>query len=342
MRANRVQEAARFHVAVAGELPPHGNGWQNAVRDYWQSVCADPDAQCSEAADQAAELAEIGLAPSWAASGMKTPPPPAPPPPQPPRTAPRAPEYPFLEAWFRYACAEGSPEEAAMLEQIGPAVKNKEAFARALRAGGTEGDLLYVAQTETSERGLILQALLRHPKLDAHVLEALALRNNGKLLVSLLGHGKNGAGLLAKCMEHNDTTIRLIARRHKNAPSDAREITLRAFVNRAFTTNEEAKGVWYSHWHLSPFASFVASLTYPARSTPARLLNRAESLRWTERMEAVFIASATPDLLRADEAGRTCADLLHHLSMDGNRLVRAAARAYVAEPDFVFTWEDGT
>ncbi len=334
--ADSMREAAHFHVAVAGERSPGSDGWQNAVRDYWQSVCADPGTKYSDAAHQAAELADIGLVPLWAATGMQAPPSPA----QPPQTTPRAPEYPYLEAWFRYECAEGSPEEAAMLKQIGPDVKNKAAFARALRAGGNESDLLYVAQTETSERGLILQAMLRHPKLDAHVLEALALRNEGKLLSKLLGHEKNGPGLLVKCMEHHDPALRYLARRHKNAPNDNGETTLRAFVNRAFTQYEEATGRWYSNRHLSPFASFVASLTYPARSTPAHLLNRAKSLRWMERVEAVFIASANPDLLHTDEAGRTCADLLHHLSMDGNRLVRAAARAYITDPKTVFQWDE--
>jgi hypothetical protein len=75
------------------------------------------------------------------------------------------------------------------------------------------------------------------------------------------------------------------------------------------------------------------------------LRSRGTSAQWMNRLFVAFQLPLSNEPLFEGEQGaadwnRSPLDLLHHLSHDGNRLVRWAARTRLADPDFVFTWHD--
>ena len=63
---------------------------------------------------------------------------------------------------------------------------------------------------------------------------------------------------------------------------------------------------------------------------------------WTERLGVVFCLSLSEEPFPGVYLhwNRSPLDLLHHLSHDGNRFVRWAAQTRLADPDFVFTWDE--
>ena len=308
-QAETVRVAARLHVCFDSNQTAD---WQTNVREYWQQECVRAN---QAEAEWYADLAEIGLAPSWTALNAAAP------------TSKRT-DYPFLNEWFRYAppTTANTLHEAALLQQIGPSVSDKRLLSRALGANGSANDLILLANVVPDKRGLVLQAIFQHPRTNADVLRALGARNY--LVEQLLLHPEMDAGYLRELLlNHSTPNVRRLARRHKNAPSEAVEISRRSYEDRARNGNET---------YYPPFASFVTSLYFGNLYPRNALIKKVESLQWTERMEAVFIAAQNPDALRGDYAGRTCADLLTHLSRDGNRLVRAAARAYLSDPHLVF------
>ena len=307
-QAKPVRVAAQLHVCFETQTAD----WQTGVRDYWKQTCA----RASRAeAEWYADLVEIGLAPSWTARNAAAP-------------ASKRTDYPFLNEWFRYApqTAASAAHEAALLQQIGPSVTDKRLLSRALGPKGTANDLILLANVVPDKRGLVLQAIFQHAGTNADVLRALAAR--GYLVEQLLLHPEMDAIYLRELLlNHSTPNVRRLARRHPNAPSEAAELSRRSYKDRARNNHETG---------CPPLVSFVASLHFGTAYRTDALIKKAESLQWTERMGAVLIAAQNPDALHGDFAGRTCADLLFHLSHDGNRLVRAAARTYVSNPNTVF------
>lgn len=308
-----VQEAAGLHVAGAGDVRPRDD-WQEMLRGYWREFCTKVTGR--QEREEHHDLVEMGLAPPWAVVE---------PVPLPSRPA----HYPFLEEWFRARHAPFSSEEAAMLKQIGPGIWDKAALARGLQANATPNDLVRLMNQENTGRGLVIQAIFRHPNTNEWVLKEMANSKNCVPLRDLAQHERAGSQLLIQLLGKDDPTVRRLARRHPNAPPNTAELSHRSFALRRFHDGLVSSAP-------TLFVSFVASLHFGAQASADVLARRVESVYWTERLEAVLIAAQNPDALKNDFASRTTNDLLHHLAWDGNRLVRAAARAFLADPNTRF------
>ena len=87
------------------------------------------------------------------------------------------------------------------------------------------------------------------------------------------------------------------------------------------------------------FAEFAAMLHNTL--VPGVLQYCSSNRDWWERLNAAFRLPLSNVPFSRDKWNRSPLDLLHHLSHDGNRFVRWAAQTRLADPDFVFTWDDG-
>lgn len=320
-QAESVRREARLHVAFAGQAATTKE-WERQLRNYWWEACAAPTS--ANVSQWHADLIEIGLIPYWA-MGITRPTVgsaqwairPLPPPES------QSPErFPVLDTWFKYDFAPDTPEEAALLKQIGPKMQNQAALAHGLRKGATANDLRTLLHTLDDHFGLVWAAMLRHPAADNELLKEMVKgdRRNQQIIVH---HPKAQADVLTRLLENDDPRLRRLARRHKNAPVNADAISRRTvlrFISQCYGRTP------------SPLISFVGAL-YGAYDN-YELRQKADSVHWLDRLHAAFCVAVTDDPL--DQAKRTGRDLLLHLSHDGNRLVRAAARTKLADPDYRF------
>ena len=150
-KSRNVRNAACLHIAVGGEASR--DEWENELRDYWKTECAETSNPYIRQAH--IELAELNLAPDWAKG--------APPFPEPMPPA----QFPFLDEWFRYKTAPGSPEEAALLLRFDAPEIVLPVLAKSLRPDATTDDLHELFDMTGSRFALVCRAILRHPRVDA-------------------------------------------------------------------------------------------------------------------------------------------------------------------------------
>ena len=304
-KSRAVRNAARLHIAVAEEAGR--DKWENILRDYWKTECAETrDAYVRQVY---IELAELNLAPSWAkgAEPFPEPMPPA--------------HFPFLDEWFRYETAPGSPEESALLLRFDAPEAAQPLLSRSLRPGATTADLHELFEASGQAFGLVCRAILRHPALDAALIAKLQTGTLPRYQKIIARHPQTPPEILRDFLKSDNPALRRLARKHKNAPPNARTISRRAFLRGRTNANAH-------------FAIFVKSL-HSSRNA-LDVPRDAEDTGWTKRLTAALLAPATSEPLPNDRAKRTGLDLLNHLGRDGNRIVRAAAQTRLANPDYKF------
>lgn len=309
-----VRQAARLHVAFAGEAKSPDE-WEPPVREYWRNECAAlPGDQWGDKTRQwHADLAEMGLVPPWAAG------------------VPPVPELisldslPVLDEWFQFAHTPGSVQEEELLKRIGPDVEDFSVLARGLRRDATPADLQQLLCTSGRDTGLVHLAILHHPAVNADLVAQIAGVQGERYQQVIVRHPQTPASVLAHLLQSEAPHLRRLARKHKNAPPDAVEISRQVFLRPASQ---------FSGWP-SPFASFAACLH--GLYQPTNVPQKAQHHHWAERLGAVLLAFPTDDPLPDDPEKRTGRDLLHHLTKDGSRIVRAAAKTRLADPAYRFS-----
>ena len=289
--------------------------WVQEVRDYWRAECAATDND--ETRHWYADMVEVGLAPAWAMGDG---------PPDLTMLPPQS--FPLLDEWFRFDHAPDSPEEMALLQQIGRKGDDLSLLARGLRANATTEDLLELARTYGMWGG-VARAIQRHPAVDRAVLQELSSPAGYYAQHFLLEQPRLPTRLLVRLLCSDNADVRRQARRHPDTPADAREITRRALLR---PLREQGSGG-------PPYFGFFIACLHTAPEQNDYLLQYTNR-DWTARLGVALLTDEesmpTPDA----PAGHLGTPILRLLAADENPLVRAAAQTRLDDPGFVFTWED--
>ncbi len=92
------------------------------------------------------------------------------------------------------------------------------------------------------------------------------------------------------------------------------------------------------HYKMGAFIQFVTML-HGIHDNDA-LRKHHQSYQWIWRLHSALKMPLSNKQFRNDVWERCALDFVHSLSRDGNRLVRWAAQTRLADPDFVFTWDE--
>ena len=311
-QTNAVRNAARLHVR--SKSAKIGQNWQEALENYWRTECAET--RNPTVRHWHADLVELGLAPAWASgkNGRAEPV-------HPPRFA----SLPVVDEWLRFKHAEGSAQRTAMMKRLAPKAEDREALAWSLRQNATPGDLRDALNGQGSPPNWITETVLRHPSVSGDLIAEI-MEDCAAEARFVAGLPQTPTAILTDLLRSIDPYVRRLARRHPNAPRDAREIGRQVIFD--FTSQMVEMP--------SPFVSFVAALNRGQRRGDSA--KKVEHALWTQRLEAALAAPNSGALLPGDPAQRTGCDLLQHLSGDGNVFVRAVARAKLSDPDDAFVW----
>ncbi len=300
-------DTAHLHIAVAGEADPEN--WENELRVYWQRFC---DRATGRARRWHVDLAEQGLAPAWAARPL--------PPPE------KLARHKVLEKWFASAHTPNSEETLALARRIAPYLE-LEFVAHHLRAEATEADLMNLLAVTQHEYGLVGRAILRHPSVSGNLIRRLVRADEGRFRHDAACLPQTPPDIIAEFLQSPVPEIRRAARAHPNAPGNAREQSLNA-TRKCMKAEQNIAG--------SEFISLLWVLENQDQNEPE--VYWADSESWTSRLEQIL--RVTTDNLdtqfRSDILHRTPCALFRTLSHDGNRFVRAAARAKLADPNYQF------
>lgn len=321
LKDHSVAEAARLHISQV-PLPQTPSEGCKALTAFWKNYCAqqqqDPDYVFKRGYTDEwhAEMVEVGLAPAWMTPFYKDVPPSVPPPP---------------ENIYKWGAA--NPE-----------------YAPFLHSDTSPEDLMHTARTIIKDDNAYYEAvyllLLRHPRTTVEIIRYIAGKHPQKeLRLHLAAHPLTPTDVLAQmvnvplqsswvedwaqyeALRAENALTRRLACWHPNAPADltaqARQVFLKA-------TQQP-----YQFTSL-PLVDFITALraVYPVEI----LTDRHESAHWVYSLIAALYLPLTNTPL--DELGRSPLDLMHHLAHDGNRFVRWAAQTRLADPDFVFTWQE--
>ena len=302
-----VGEAARLHIAFAGEAG--ANEWQDAVRDYFRAFCARADPKMRQ---WHADLVELGLAPSWAAD------------PLPPLLL--APRKAVLDEWYTFRHAPQSEREETLCRRIARSAE-PPFVAHALRPDATPDDLLALVTQTGLQTKLTGLAVLRHSAATPDLIRTVLEMDAAYFSPAAACHPLMPAEVIAGFLHSPVPEIRRTARAHPNAPEGAVAASLRPVLKLANDKTHRPEGA---------FVSLIQALHRHGRG---RFLDaQTNASEWTKRLEAVLMipTSEIKTPVTAFREGRTMRDALLHLSHDGNRIVRAAAKTRLANPDYLF------
>ncbi len=309
--------AAHLHAGLTGEASAPQE-WEAQAREEYRALCMETGD--SIARNWHADLAEIGLAPGWADGGR-------------PFDEPSLPEltkfhasHPIVEQWLRFDHEPGSHQETNLLRALflRLEIQDEQVVAWGLRADASPKDLRAVLHGPAAKSDVIKEIALRHPAATpALVAEAMEEGTDARLIVSL---PQTPPHVLADILQYHDPLIRRLARRHPNAPPDICEIARRGF---GYIVADGGIDTRY------PLVSLLACLhgAPPQENVPIK----AEHFLWTQRFEAALLAPVGDAPLPGYEETRTGRELLDHLSRDGNRIVRGAAKTRLSDPEYRFT-----
>ena len=324
-----VAEAARLHVSQRPRLQSRLEGCK-ALTAFWKAYCFGqqqaPDwfFEARHAKDWHAEMAEVGLAPAWMTTLYGDVP-------------PLAPDVPRQ----RIDRCAGNSEHAAL---VSPDTSPE--------------DLMEWARTRiTSSNNYLAPLLVCHPRVTVDVLRFIAGNRPERgvrlylaahpltpsdALVHLVDVPLERDGWVAssardEALKDENALTRRLACRHPNAPPGLTDDARRAFVNATEPPT--------SHDNPYPFLSislvdFVTALrcAYPAEALVCGM--NFHPTDWVYCLIAALHLPLSDIPLKSDTWGRSALDLMHHFSRHGNRFVRWAAQTRLADPDFVFTWQE--
>ena len=354
----RYENEMGLHIALAGEIQTVSEG-EAQIKAFWQNRIAYDAARLDEAVEDVgerrrrhkelnailqinADMVELGLAPAWVN--------------EPPLgVEPVAPEL-ALEAkqWLEWKVAFDSPEEQDLWARIAPKFADRPELAACARAHADEEALVTLAKEPKSHTGCLHEVLAAHPNATPAVFTALFQSGTPPTRTSLhvvrlvATHLNASTELLTKLVQFQDAEVRRLARRHKNAPANALDLSRQALFG-CWSKNLWGYRYWgYEKYEIRPFELFIGGLYGGLPLDWLHLCGTGWSsqLRLTAAFALPTEQTAFPndeenmyaDPSEAIEAGCTTLDLLQHLARDGNRLVRWAAQARLADPDYKFTW----
>ena len=303
-----IAEAAQMHVALAGET--ENEAWPSEVRAHFQTALLHvPKKTAKKMHLWHAELADLYLAPKRIAGPS--------PPILPPLKTAR-----LIRDWF--ACDSESEAAKALLRRIAPHRKQAE-LAHALRAGATPADLKAALLVPRTDRDKVTKVVFYHPSVSGDLIRSIYHFDPPVWERSVVSHPLTPSDVLEILLGSSKVEIRRAARLHPNAPPNANEIATKETLARAKSAHAGKP---------SAFVYFVAKL-HQEKWMPSDGMTH-----WLQRLiAALFVTTKTLDAsLWGHGETRTGRDLLHHLSHDGNRIVRAAARTKLENPAFVFVW----
>ncbi len=343
-----------LHVSLAGAVKTVADG-EALILAFWQEQIADQIANPQKSgADKNtnllmavnAEMVEFGLAPAWANEPAFA-------------SEPSAPQLSAeADLWLGQAVVPGSPEENELWARIAPTLAAQPELADCVRADADEDALIRLVNLPslTNYPWHVHEIIAAHPKATPLVFERLLRLTNKGVRIPLdvmrliAIHPNVSVELLTKFIQFPDVALRHLARGHKNAPANARDLSRQAILD-WWGKNIWDKHIWYGeHYRWLPFEMFVAGLH--GRLTRDRLHTCGTSWVWYDRLTAALSLPIEPLEFPNEEdnmfeypdeaikAGCTTRDLLEHLARDGNRLVRWAAQTRLQNPDYVFRWAE--
>ncbi len=162
------------------------------------------------------------------------------------------------------------------------------------------------------------QALVLYAETPADVLQTVASAEFAEMRLRLYAakHRNAGQALLSEFAADSNPFLRRLARQHRNAPVNARAL--------GRTTAIQKRGA-------TPLWLLVSGLY--GKLTLEEIRKRTESPVWMERLSAVF--AITNGATRVSDERRA---LLRERTGDANRFVRAAAQAFLENPEYRFSW----
>ena len=326
VKDHSVAEAARLHVSQMPPLQTPSEGCK-ALTAFWKDYCTqqqqDPDwdFEYDYAKEWHAEMVEVGLAPAWMTAFYDNAPP----------TAPAFPQE-LLDFWA------ARPEYAPLLSPDIP-----------------PDNLMELARTHIKRNSNHLNPLLLyHPRVTVEVLRYIAENSPSKeVRLHLAAHPLTPSDALVhlvdvplqrdgwtdghardEALKYENALTRRLACQHPNAP-----LGLADYARRAFVSATELPLSFYPSTSMRlPLVDFVTALR---RARPPDILaEAADPTAWTYSLIAALHLPLTGTPLARAKYQRSALDLIRHLSQHGNRFVRWAAQTRLADPDFVFTWQE--
>lgn len=320
-----VAEAVRLHISQSS-LPRTPQEGCKALTAFWKGYCIrqrkDPDHRFhwGYGEDWHAEMVEVGLAPAWMTPFYDNVPPKA---------------------------SEASELGRRSAEHIRQRLASYSDYAPLLRPDTSPDELMQIARTQiVRDYDDVPLTLLQHPRITVDILRYMAgLPLLKDVRMQLAVHPLTPADVLKRLVDaplrddwtakdarnealrNENTTIRRLACRHPNAPSDLTLDACRAFI--------KATSPPHPFMEL-PLVDFVTAL----RGIPPDEI-RVDTIEATDWAFPLISALHLPLTdTPFDEWGRSPLDRMRYLSHHGNYFVRWTAQTRLAEPDFVFRWAD--